>query len=470
VPIPLIVQLPGLGGSVLARNGVPVWDATAAVLAGRAVRPDLLAWEADDLEPIGLIDTMTVIPGLFALPGYDTMIRNLRAWFGARLRVLDYRPGVPIPADVGVLRVPYDFRRSIVDAADTLDRAVAAAGVTAGVAERGMVLLAHSLGGLVGRQWLVTGEHAVHCRALITLGTPHRGAPKALEVLCNGLGVGRFRHWEATRVLRSWPSVYELLPQYPAIWNGTGAIEVTDLPAGCVRGGDSTTGDQFLRRATQAARVHDALATAWSATERPEVIPVYARGHRTLSRAALGGDRLRVTKDDPEWRPNVGWRGDGTVPMASAVPGELGDFPGRWHGVVDKHGPMGGAGGIRHVLVSVMGERLPTRGGELLDRPWLGFDLDDVVWVGDQVPLSVEVLGSTDGPGTGAVATVAGISTPMSWYDGRWHAELPSLSAGVHEVTVETTDVLDETPLWGSAPLVVTDRDQDWTIEAEEPQ
>lgn len=121
----LIVQVPGLGGSVLARRGAAVWDTTVAKLARIAFDAEAVALsDADDLEPVGLVKSMTVIPGLLSLPGYEVMISNLRTWFGPGLKVVDYRRGVPIPADTDVLRVPYDFRRSVADAAQTLAQAL----------------------------------------------------------------------------------------------------------------------------------------------------------------------------------------------------------------------------------------------------------------------------------------------------------------------------------------------------------
>lgn len=466
----LIVQLPGIGGSVLARAGVPVWDVTAAKLAGLAVRPDLVTLNGDDLEPVGLVDTMTIIPGLSALPGYDTMIGNLRRWFGARLKVVDYRPGVPTPADTDVLRVPYDFRRSITDAAQTLARAVA----ETEAAQRGVIVLAHSMGGLVARYWIGALGGAGYCRALVTLGTPHRGAPKALDALVNGLGIGRLRHPAATRVLREWPSVHELLPQYPAVYSGAGAIEgdgaiePVDLPAACVRPfTDQAAGERLLSRARKAAKVHEDITAAWQGDGLPETTPFYARGHRTPNWAGLVGGRLRVTKEDPEWRGNVGWRGDGTVPMISAVPGELSDFPGRWHPALDTHGAMGGTAGVRDLLTSLLGGSVPRRGGDSPDRPWIGFDLDDVGWAGEEIVVGADVLGDAEGVGTAATVSVAGLSVRMHPQESRWRATLPPLPPGVYEVSVEAREANYGASLWGTAPLVVAEPGEGWEIDTE---
>jgi hypothetical protein len=54
---------------------------------------------------------------------------------------------------------------------------------------------------------------AQYTRAIITLGTPHRGAAVALDKLVNG----RWGPFSLRRSLRSMPSVYELLPLYPLV-------------------------------------------------------------------------------------------------------------------------------------------------------------------------------------------------------------------------------------------------------------
>ncbi|MGH3912999.1 MAG: esterase/lipase family protein [Pseudonocardiaceae bacterium] len=172
-----------------------------------------------------------VIPPVVVLPGYNRMLHNLRSWFGADMKIVDYRAGDHVPADTDVLRVPYDFRRSVQEAAEVVDRAVSEAQGAA----RGVVVVAHSLGGLVARYWIGPLRGWRHCHVLITLGTPHRGAPRALDWLVNGAGFGRLRHPSATRMLRGWPSVYEPLPQYPAGWTESGPIEPVELPASCMR-------------------------------------------------------------------------------------------------------------------------------------------------------------------------------------------------------------------------------------------
>src|SRR5262249_24862569 len=94
----LIVIVPGIGGSVLADDsGAVVWGNRRA-LSVTVVRPERLSLGARlALVPVGLLQTMTVIPGFFAVPGYDTLVRQIRNTFegsaGGSVRVDVAVPG-----------------------------------------------------------------------------------------------------------------------------------------------------------------------------------------------------------------------------------------------------------------------------------------------------------------------------------------------------------------------------------------
>ena len=65
-----------------------------------------------------------------------------------------------------------------------------------------------------------------HTRTLITLGTPHQGSLNAVDFLVNGMkkGVGPIG-LDLSPLLRSYPSVYQLLPIYPCIDGGNGEMQ-----------------------------------------------------------------------------------------------------------------------------------------------------------------------------------------------------------------------------------------------------
>ena len=460
----VVVVVPGIGGSVLAGpGGTPAWDLTAGQLI-HAVTSTATLDISRELTPLRLVDTLTVFRPWWVIPGYDGLAHHLRTRFGSRLRVVDYRPDADMPADVDVVRVPYDFRRSVADSADVLGRAVAAAVGTSG---RQVVVVAHSLGGLVARYWIGPGGGWPQCRALFTLGTPYRGAPRALDWLVNGAGTWGLRSKSATRMLRGWPSVFELTPQYPAVLMGGNPVEPVDLPAEVVRRCGEPEWDggvDVLARLRAAAQVHADIAAGWDRIPQDEVpgLSVYfGRGHGTANRAVTRRGRLRVGKKDPQWRGNVGWRGDGTVPAISAIPAEWSRSPERAWALGERHGPMGSTAALLGQLVTVQGEDLPLRGAERPEDPWVGWDLDEVAATGREVDIRVEVHrgahDTRDEPGAAATVVVGGQRHPMVANGPRWHVRVPPLAAGAHEIHVEVTEAWNGSSIYGSMPLVVVD-------------
>jgi hypothetical protein len=353
-----VVLVPGIGGSILSRPELPAGKAryalTATGLSRALIQPGQLDLDRfPDLVPVDLVDDFTALAPLLTLPGYQSLDLHLSLAFNPV--VIDtYQPPRPIREDADVLRFPYDFRRSVADAALRLDDAIQEAlrSRRPTAVDRPLILIAHSMGGLVARYWLAVLGGWRYCHALLALGVPHRGAPKALAWLVNGVGVGPIRHQRATEVIRGWPSAYELLPQYPAVWDpgakaGSGAaVEFTKLPSALVRGHPdlASYASRFAAAAAAGRLIHEQITNDWAkidVEQAPQVISYMGRGHATPNLAVLQGDRLRIRKRDPHWRGNVGWRGDGTVPMLSAIPHEQSDRQDLWRVMADRHGPLG---------------------------------------------------------------------------------------------------------------------------------
>ena len=86
---------------------------------------------------------------------------------------------------------PYDWRRDNRVAARKLARLIETKlpiwRKESGAANAKVILIAHSMGGLIGRYYAARAmEGWTSCRALISFGSPYRGAPKALDFLANG--------------------------------------------------------------------------------------------------------------------------------------------------------------------------------------------------------------------------------------------------------------------------------------------
>ena len=426
----LIVVVPGIGGSVLSDDaGRPVWgDARRRVVQVLADPERVSLDNAPVLHPTALMASAGHIPP-FRLHGYDGLVRGLRNGLDADrpVRVDTVTPTVPgysrdLLADVVLF--PYDFRYGVRPAAERLaeEISIRLAGLPAEQRARRVIVIGHSMGGLVARYWAGLPGQAATCRAVVTIGTPHQGAPKALDWVVNGacIGQGPVRGATArlltsvTRVLRGWPAVYDLLPTYHAVKDdssvGGGQILRPAELAGRLATG-FVISLAYAAGVNAGAGMHAQIAGAWAGMDpavRPPVVPFLARDHGTPNAAFLRDGALVVTDTDPDWQPNAGWRGDGTVPAISAVPAELQDRRELEHPVPHRHTPMASAGAVIQAVRALTGDAGPVRGGETEPlRPRLGVDMTDAAVFGDPVLVGARLTGPT---AAGVLARADGVS------------------------------------------------------------
>ncbi|HZY07988.1 MAG TPA: hypothetical protein VFE69_09595, partial [Ilumatobacteraceae bacterium] len=232
----VVVLLPGILGSVLTRDGHDVW-AVSPGASWRAIRTlghSVTDLELHDDDPTvdDLGDGVTaprlqpdlhLIPGLWSIDGYT----QIRSRIFANFDVVEGQNWFDFP---------YDWRRdNRVAARHLAERApdwLRAWRQRSGNNDAKLVLVAHSMGGLVARHFLEVLDGWRDTRTLITFGTPYRGSLNALDFLCNGFkkGIGPFA-LDLTRLLRSLTSVYQLLPRFPVVDSGTGEMtRVADTP------------------------------------------------------------------------------------------------------------------------------------------------------------------------------------------------------------------------------------------------
>ena len=234
----LVIVLPGITGSVLSRDGRDVWAPSSQAIwgalrsaGGSVIDLELEAADDPDLDDLGdgvvadrLVGTAHILPGIVKIDGYTPLIDMLTKQF-------EVRPGRrDDPAPANFYTFPYDWRRDIRAAArqlaDFVDHRLRVWREYTGNAQAEVILLAHSMGGLVARYYLeVLGGHH-DARALITFGTPYRGAPQALGPLVNGM---RKAWLDLTSMIRSFTSVYQLLPIYRCIETASGWRRITEL-------------------------------------------------------------------------------------------------------------------------------------------------------------------------------------------------------------------------------------------------
>jgi hypothetical protein len=323
----VVVLLPGITGSVLAKDGKDMWAITpgAAVRAlfslGRSITDLRLTEDPSDVDDLGdgvtaprVMPDVHLIPGLWKIDGYSKIATAIRAGF-------DVEPGR------NYFEFPYDWRRDNRVAARRLAREshgwLERWRESSGADDAKLVLIGHSMGGVVSRYFLECLDGWKTTRMLVTLGTPYRGSLNALSFITNGMrkGIGPFTIADLSGLLRSFTSVYQLLPIYPCYGDGGSLVRVTERPIPNL--------DQI--RAQQALEFHAEIRRAVEEHESDEAY----RRDRYLIRPVVGtfqptSQSARPEEDGVEILRHYGGEdqdGDGTVPRVSATPIEMGNDP-----------------------------------------------------------------------------------------------------------------------------------------------
>jgi hypothetical protein len=333
----LVVVIPGITGSVLTKHGRALWGRSPGVL--RQILSDRADWiadltlEADDPDGGALDDGVAargLVRNVVYIPGLVTIGKGYSALTAAMKGALDLSDG---PAG-NLVEFAYDWRRDVRGVAHILDGRIkerlAEWKARTSIADTKVVIVAHSMGGLVGRYWGDVIDGWEHCRLLVTVATPHRGAPNAGLFLANGyrkLGV------VLTDVMRSCTSVHQLVPRYEMIldgatWKRPGECSIANL----------STAEVAHWRATARDKLHRELDDAWKTGQA--LVPIAGIGKVTAQAAELSAAGLVESAGRPPWYvPNIAqMEGDGTVPWVSVLPWQLGNdrtvrrsFPGE-HG------------------------------------------------------------------------------------------------------------------------------------------
>jgi hypothetical protein len=316
----LIVFLPGIMGSVLQKNGRDVWAMTprsvisALASAGRNIKDLQLAEDPPDVENLGdgvvataLIPDIHLIPGLWKIDGYSGVMAAL----SRRVR---------IQPNVNYIEFAYDWRRDNRVAARKLAQEVpkwlGRWRIASGNPQAKVVFIGHSMGGLIVRYYLECLEGWRYARKLITFGTPFRGSLNALAFLSRGFNptFAGLEIANLSALVRSFTSVYQLLPRYPCVEDSQGVLkrpsELKNLPN---VDHQKTVGAMSFHQELERAICANATAKGYVPYGLHPVIGV---DQRTAQSARLMEGTLQVF--DNIHRNDPG--GDGVVPRPSAVP------------------------------------------------------------------------------------------------------------------------------------------------------
>ncbi len=327
----IVVILPGILGSVLQKDGKDLWNVSGQaiwqVIKTLGNRLQDLKLEGDDpnIEDLGdgikatkLIADTHLIPGFWKIDGYTQTSKLITDNFQVTEGNI-YED--PEDKAANFYHFPYDWRRDNRGNAKILKRLLDKRLKTwrekSGNKDAKIILLAHSMGGLISRYYLEVLRGWQDCRALFTFGTPYRGSLNAVNFLANGY---KQAFLDLTEVMRSLTSVYQLLPIYKVLQIGNEShriAEVADLP------------NIVQNKAQEALAFHREIEAAVKSNPKDNyaTVPFVGIQQPTLQSAELKDGKIIASKTLPIIMSSLDHlaNGDGTVPQISAFPIEFSD-------------------------------------------------------------------------------------------------------------------------------------------------
>jgi hypothetical protein len=241
--------------------------------------------------------------------------------------------------------------------------------------EARLIIVAHSMGGLLARHLSLIQGASDEVRATLTLGTPFYGAPKAALVLSSGRGAPLPLPARKVRdLVATLPGVHDLLPVFRCVDTGR---EARRLTPGDVAG---FGGDRDL--AEQSARWYDSVSNVVPAghvqvvgAHQPTVQALKIRdgmvtGHAYTCRPTAGNAIERVDL-----------YGDGTVPRESAQLPHAAAMP-----LAQSHGAIARTSEAILIAVDTLTDR---RIGPWQGAGAIGLDVPDLILAGSTLTVTV---------------------------------------------------------------------------------
>ncbi|MFF2127953.1 hypothetical protein ACFVW1_21630 [Streptomyces olivochromogenes] len=385
-----VVVVPGIMGSELvdATTGRALWGLAdprwylSAWTSGSSLRALALSDEERDgrygrVRPSRLLRFPAFAPVLAGFAPYTSLSKTARA---------------TVSHPDAVLEFPYDWRLPVAHNARLLaERAIRhLADWRAHPEQYGdqpprLVLIAHSMGGLLARHACQDPAFADEVRAVLTLGTPFYGAPKAVLLLASGRdGPLRMPRARVRELASGLPGVHDLLPSYRCVVDGAGARRLTSADIAALGGSAELTTASFAGQKRVFDVVlpgHVQVVGAHQPTVQALTIDAgTASGHHYTLRPTPSAER-RAGAPEAQ-RVDVG--GDGTVPSESAR------LP--WYAAIplaQSHGAVASAADALLVVEDVLTDR---RTGPWQGAGELGIDLPDLAAAGQ--PFQAVVTGA----------------------------------------------------------------------------
>jgi pimeloyl-ACP methyl ester carboxylesterase len=355
------------------------------------------------------------------------------------------------------IQFPYDWRRDNRYNARrlkrTIDNHLHRWRRYSGALDARVILVTHSMGGLIARYYLEVLEGWPDCKALVTLGTPHRGSLNALGFLVNGI---RQVGVDMTEAIRSFTSMYQLLPTYPVIRQGSDSVcrvaDLRDLPG--VDNSRAVDALNFHHEIMSAVEQHRRDARYLDPRTGCQVLPIVGVQQPTNQSASWTAATLTVAREVSAGTDTLLEDGDGTVPRLSAIPVELSQdfrqsfFPER-HGAIQRNQHV-----LQHLQASL--EQMQVRGlgairgfdvePSYVSRPAISLDMEDLYGSDEPVTFRVRLLNASDAavpPKARIQPAVGGPATTYRFHKasaGEWTLSVEDLPPALYRIEVDAPD------------------------------
>ncbi|MEB3123875.1 MAG: hypothetical protein VKL41_21945 [Snowella sp.] len=483
----VIVILPGIMGSVLQKDGRDLWNVSGEVVwqivktLGNRLKDlkltgdDPSGGDIDDgIKPTGLIQDTYLIPGL---SGFGKIVDGYNRTSDLITKNFQVIPGNiyddPESKSANFYHFPYDWRRDNRANANILkkllDKRLKRWQEFSGNKDAKVILLAHSMGGLISRYYLEVLGGWQDGRALFTFGTPYRGSVSGVNILANGMKKGDIDLGEILGLKEAIPtltSIYQLLPRYKALKVGNDFYRIAESPQ------DLPNIDRA--KAMDALKFHNEIDDAADVNQKNLIYrnsfvtcPIVGVSQPTLQSAEFVNGVISVSEVLPTFlqnRPNVG-DGDGTVPQVSATPFQMSDL--EMLSVVDyiaeSHGALQNQPNVLLNLLKglqtsqtaplqdVRGSFESIARGTRSGINGIGLSLEDLYLVNEPVTLRAKVSGNVSFSSLSAeITAVSGdnrsITQDFIHENGEWVMMTDNLKAGLYQVKVKTDNTSDDAP------------------------
>ncbi|XQQ07547.1 MAG: esterase/lipase family protein [Leptolyngbya sp. IPPAS B-1204] len=462
----MVVIVPGITGSVLQKDGKDVWGVSLqavwqlATSFGQSLQDLKVDHDDDDPEiaDLGdgiratrLVEDAHIVPGLIKIDGYTRTSRLITDHFDVTVGNIYNDPD---DRAANFYHFPYDWRRNNRVTAHLLQQLIHKRlkrwREASGAQDAKVVILAHSMGGIISRYYLEVLEGWRDCRALFTFGTPYRGAPKMAQYLAEGY---KKLFLDVTNVIRSLPSVYQLLPIYPML----------DIDGVDVRIAEAEIPNIDKTRAEKALKFHHEIQEHVTENLKNEdyrrlftTVPIVGIQQPTEQSAMLQDGKFTVSKNilpkSLKARPDLEG-GDGAVPLVSAIPIELSNSFNNMF-IAETHGMLQN----QSLILEDVQHRLGTNQFDLASirapQSAISLALDDLYLPDEPIVIHSRLI-TTPGVMTGSLqAEIVSVTDDRpalnvifeQQQEQDWAVTLDTLPAGKYRVKVQTEITNAQTP------------------------